>query len=397
MLRFILECLAQRECQITIAYYEPYSVSPNQSVPFFKLPFAKPSINSGEFLGHKTVGVGCWLPEVEFTHYWATKHWKSLVDEHDVHLTVSGSSMAALPYVQTNTPFLAWIATDWEGDREHRVQQFHWLRRLVDMAIAAPVIKRLERRIIKSGSVVALSDHTQQQLNKLVDGSPVSHVLAMPIDTEHFAPSTNTQATPQFVEKPVDQTVEQPVEQHEPQDAFKIGFVGRFEDPRKHLSLLLNAVALIKERGVNIELVLVGDELSPASRELIKQLQIQDSITVVSYVERQQLPSLLQQWQAFVLPSFQEGLCIAALEAMSCGLPVISTRCGGPESYIVDGENGILCDHQADQIADAVLQLFSDLERRVSYANAARKLIAEEFSKQAKTKQFLSLFDDLSR
>ena len=76
--------------------------------------------------------IGAWLPELEFTHYAATKHWKSLIESCSAHLSVSGNILAATPYYQTETPFLAWVAAGWHDDRKDRV--YPLVRKLVDRA-----------------------------------------------------------------------------------------------------------------------------------------------------------------------------------------------------------------------------------------------------------------------
>jgi len=376
MLRFILECLSQRSCEVTIAYYEPYSVSSECSVPLYKLPLLKsPSNKVGpDFMGHKCVGLGSWLPELEFTNYWATQRWNDLIEKNDVHLCVSGSSLAALPFVQTKTPFLAWIATDWEGDRTHRVEQFGWFRRLVDKTLVKAFAKGLEKKIIETESIIALSEHTRSELNKIAGYEAVSDVMQMPIDTELF--------------KPLVQKAEK--------DSIKIGFVGRFEDPRKHISLLLNSVGACVAKGVSVKLVLVGDSLSSESLALIKKLGISDRIEVMSYVAREKLPNIFSDWDVFVIPSHQEGLCIAALEAMACAVPVISTKCGGPESYIEHGKNGWLVDHSEEELSLTIANVFHESDERRLCGQNARETVNLSFSKEAKQDQFLASFDRMA-
>ena len=376
MLSFVLQCLAERNCEITIAYYEPYSVSPDCSVPFFKLPRLKSPLNKtgSEFQGNDCIGLGCWFPELEFTHYWATSRWKTLIEQHDVHLTVSGSAMAALPYVQTKTNFLAWVATDWSGDRTHRVKEFTWVRRLLDRIAVSPIAKRLEKSIVRSGSLIALSGHTQSELNKISGSQIVNHVMPMPIDTKLFRPCVDTSRL----------------------DVFKVGFVGRFEDPRKNIMLLINSMARLVENKVPLEVILVGDELSPENRQRVKNLGLEEHLSVVPYVDRGKLPEILSSWQAFVIPSHQEGLCITALEAMSCGVPIVSTKCGEPESYIIDKENGLLVEHTADDLSQAINSLYLDVTLRERIANAARSTIEKDFSTMAVSTQFLSLYDELA-
>ena len=375
MLKIIIDYLRQREYQVTLAFYQPYSISPKLSVPIPALFSRKPSTEKSTFYGCDCVGIGCWLPELEFTHYLLTKRWQKLIDEHSFHMMVSGSCLAAYPYIKTNTPFLAWTATDWFGDRQDRVKQFPIYRRIIDQLLVKPVIKRMEEQIISSGNLIALSAYTQQQLNSITFDGAVSDVLAMPIDTDCFKPAP--------VSLPNKST-----------KTRRIGFVGRFSDPRKNISLLLESIALIAQEGQSLELHLIGDTLSKNAKQLINRLAISDKVIVHEHMSSEQLANILPSFDVFVLPSFQEGLCIAAMEAMSCGVPVVSTRCGGPEMFIEDGLNGLLVDFDASELASAISQLLSNEELRQVYANAARSKIVDEYAKPVQERVFWQLFEE---
>ncbi len=371
MLQFVINTLSDEGYEISLAYYEPFSVNPVLSVPVFQLPLLKkPDTNLSEsYFSRASHGIGCWLPELEFTHYWATELWRKLIASHDIHITVSGSCLAALPFLQTETPFLAWIASDWMGDREHRVREFPWFRRVLDRCLVTPVLNRLEKKIIVSGNVIALSLQTQARLNELVSEKAVSQVLGMPIEVDLFKPADVSQQN------------------------RKIGFVGRFNDPRKNLDLLFESMAELLKQEPETELVLIGDKLSEDKRQYAKELGILSQIIVHEYIQRDSLPEYLQQLQVFVLPSYQEGLCIAALEAMSCGVPVVSTYCGGPESFIVSGANGLLCASNATSMSAAIYQLLSDQPLRLRYASAARETVLNDFNPHSQSSALLALFD----
>lgn len=369
MVRAVVDYLRQRDYQITLAYYEPYSVSPECSVPLPRLLTRRPSTKRSEYYGCRCVGVGCYLPELEFTHYAASQPWKTLIQQHDFCLAVSGSSLAALPFVQTDTPFMAWIASDWQGDREHRVKTFPWYRRLLDQTLIAFVTKRLEKKIVKSKKLLALSEHTRAMLNQRVGGLPVEHVLPMSIDTESLQPKLATSSRQ------------------------SIGFVGRFEDPRKNIGLLISSFAKLVNKLPQLDLVLIGDQLSESNVKLAEQLGVLDRIVVHSYLDGDKLLDSIRSLDLFVLPSFQEGLCIAALEAMSCGVPVVSTRCGGPETYIKNAENGLLVDSDPSAMSNAIFKLLSDDSLRLSYAKKARESVIQNFSKQALATEFWRYFD----
>ena len=370
MLRFVIDCLNDRSYSITLAYYEPYSITPKLSVPFYKLLFARPSIKYDSFYGCRCIGVGCWFPELESSHYWLSQRWLDLIAEHDTYMMVSGSCLAALPYVQTQTSFLGWVATDWQGDREHRIKQFSWVRKLVDSWFSAPAARRLERKIIAANGLVALSEYTATMLNQIVDQDLVSETLYMPIDENRFSPNENHQ-------------------RH-----YRVGFIARFEDPRKNITLLLNSIALIVEQLPQVELLLVGDKLSRQSQRLIVELGIDSNVKVIDHSDNNDLPDILRGLDVFALPSYQEGLCIAALEAMSCGVPVVSTYCGGPENYIVDGHNGLLCHSTPASMSSAILQLLTNKIERKNYAIKAREVIIQRFSLAPQRQKFWNLFDN---
>jgi len=264
---------------------------------------------------------------------------------------------------------MAWVASDWHGDREHRVQTFPVLRRVLDRVVVAPVAKLFEKRIVRTGNVVALSATTQTALNKVAQNPNVHNVLTMPVDTEHFSSVPKSDS------------------------ATTLGFVGRFEDPRKHISLLFDVVAKLADAIPDIKLILIGDRLSEASKQKMYKLGISNRVSVVPSAKRSDLPELLSELDIFVLPSYQEGLCIAALEAMSCGIPVVSTRCGGPESYIIDGVNGRLCEHNSASMTSAVSQLLADSWTLKHYAKQARETIMNNFSVATQTSRLQQILE----
>lgn len=61
-------------------------------------------------------------------------------------------------------------------------------------------------------------------------------------------------------------------------------------------------------------------------------------------MDNDDLPAYYRGADVIAIPSRQEGLTTVGLEAMACGMPVVSTRCGGPEEYVKDGETGCFVD-----------------------------------------------------
>lgn len=144
-----------------------------------------------------------------------------------------------------------------------------------------------------------------------------------------------------------------------------IGVVCRLVEPKKGLTILLQALGELGRRHGRppCQLVVIGD--GPARRELE---QLRDQLGLSSWVvfvgERRDIPQILRSLDMFVLPSLYEGFGIAILEAMAAGKPVIATRVGGIPEFVVSGETGILVEPGDDRaLADAIERLLADPEQ----------------------------------
>jgi glycosyltransferase involved in cell wall biosynthesis len=113
---------------------------------------------------------------------------------------------------------------------------------------------------------------------------------------------------------------------------------------------------------------------------MIRTLGAESFIEWTGHLPFDRLPDFYRSLDVFAIPSSQEGFGIVGIEAMACGIPVISTRCGGPEDYVHPGQTGILVDHNAEQMAAALVQLIADRRLRQDMAQAARVLAETEYS-----------------
>lgn len=360
MTRFVARCLREGGYEPVLAHYEPYSLNPALSVPLTRLPGGRIGTTQRTvFDGCTAHGIGAWFPEFEFTHYLPTRPWRALMARCEAHVCVSGNALAALPFARTGRPFLAWVATPWAEDRVERVRGFPPLRRAVDRLINTPVLRRLERYVIARGTVLALSEYTRARLDALA-GRPVVHgVLPQPVDTTRFRPA------PERVVP------------------GRIGFIGRLDDARKNIPLFVETVRRCRARGLDVRGLLIGGR--PAT---VAAGDMAEYIEVVPYSAHEVLPMYLQTLDVFVIPSHQEGLCIAALEAMACGAPVVSTRCGGPGEFVHDDETGYLVDHDAEPLAAAVARIVADRARRSRLGDNARALVETRYSDTVAQRRF---------
>lgn len=370
MTRFVTRALRSRGFVPVLAHYEPYSISPAMSVPLTRILGGR--VNAAKrnaFDGCETHAIGSWLPELEFTHYLATDYWRRLIERAHGYLVVSGNALGAMPFYQTGRPFLAWIASGWAADREHRVRKFSVVRSVVDRSVVGPVARRLERSIVNSGNIVSLSEYTRRTLDGIAGRKAVRNVLPMPVDTDFFSPHAEARVS------------------------GRIGFSGRFDDPRKNIGLLLDALARLHKSGHNISALLVGGEPTAEMRRQMTSSGIANDVQVLPYSEPGTLREHLRTLDLFVVPSHQEGLCIAALEAMACGIPVLSTRCGGPEEFVIDGETGYLVEFEAASLADAIASVLGNRSLRERLGAGAREMVVRRYSFERANAVFWSEFD----
>lgn len=170
--------------------------------------------------------------------------------------------------------------------------------------------------------------------------------------------------------------------------------VGRLRDPRKNIRGLLEAYARLRTRKRDLPgLWLVGQELRTSDRDLVRSLEIDDCLKVTPELSQEDLVNAYRSASIFVLPSNEEGFGLVILEAMASGLPVVATKCGGPESIVRDGATGYLTD-----VGD-IEGLTAALERLVDYpllasrlGNEGRSIAVNEYSRLDRARQFLTLY-----
>jgi glycosyltransferase involved in cell wall biosynthesis len=159
------------------------------------------------------------------------------------------------------------------------------------------------------------------------------------IDTEKFSPGVRQQRVRTRRELGL------------PPDASVLLFAGH-EFERKGLEVVLRAVAICKSKPY---LLVVGaDDPSPYVR-LADRLRIGDRVIFAG--PRKDMPQIYAASDMLVFPTRYEAFPLVCIEALSSGLPIIATRAGGIEDYLIDGENGFLVDRTREAMADRIDRL----------------------------------------
>lgn len=165
---------------------------------------------------------------------------------------------------------------------------------------------------------------------------------------------------------------------------------------RKGQHHLIRATKQLADASVhiNVDLVGTGDSLN-AFKELAKDLRVDDRVHFLGYVPRERIAQNYAEADVFVLPSFYEGMSLAALEALASGLPLLLTRTGGTRDLVEEGVNGLTFDWaDVNQLAAHLhrLALNRDLAWQMGTASRQR---AERFSWPAIAGMFLNAFEQI--
>jgi glycosyltransferase involved in cell wall biosynthesis len=177
-------------------------------------------------------------------------------------------------------------------------------------------------------------------------------------------------------------------------DAFLVGTVGMLEERKGHRYLLEAIATLNRSRDASsrIKCAIAGD--GPMRGELVKLARdsgIANDVLFLGMIGDTR--QLLDALDLFVFPSLKEGLGVALLEAMACGLPVVATRAGGVVDIVEDGHSGLLVESRdSASIASSIAALEHDAPRRSLLGSAARMRVGENFSMDAMTNNTLDLY-----
>lgn len=173
-----------------------------------------------------------------------------------------------------------------------------------------------------------------------------------------------------------------------------LGCVSRL-DKRKGLEYLIRAIKILKNTYKNIKLLLVGEGSEKKSlTKLVNDLKLEEQILFVG--KTNETKKYLQALDVFVLPSLQEGLSIAIIEAMAAGVPVIASNVNGIPEVVTNNLDGILIDPQDEyKIAKAVEKLINNKTFRDSLVENAYEKVKVKFDIKNIVNEFQDLYLEL--
>lgn len=171
-----------------------------------------------------------------------------------------------------------------------------------------------------------------------------------------------------------------------------IGAVGRLE-PQKDHATLIRAVAEMIDRGVAVRLEIFGDGSERrALDELIVSLGVTNQVELAGLSP--EIEAAYRRFDVLAFSSRYEGLPMALLEGMACGLPIVSTAVGTVPDVVTDGEHGLLVptgDSRA--LADALTRLAHEPAERTRMGTAARRAVEDRYSSTRFHRRMLELYE----
>ena len=145
----------------------------------------------------------------------------------------------------------------------------------------------------------------------------------------------------------------------------------------------------------NLKLYIGGNGEIEHVKQLIKEYGIADIVIFEGWVSGDKKIELLNKSDAYILPSYKEGLPISILEAMSYGMPIISTPVGGIPEIVSNGENGYLVEPgNKEDIYKAIMSLLNDADLRNRMGRISLSRVGEHLPEYVE-KQLETLYDSL--
>ena len=294
-----------------------------------------------------------------------------------IQVVVSGAAQCGFPVALTRQRYIVWMSTMYEDELAGRALAGDAWAAKTGTGISARLLQYEEKLVIENATMVIANG--EYIAKKIVDKFPAVagkiRTIVYPVDTDLFRPGCTKQ-------------------EHN-SDSYLL-FTGRINDPRKNISMLFRAFARVLAELPDVRLVLTGDDPNDYLLESASEAGVLSKVDFVGRQTEQQLISLYQGAEVFVLSSNQEGLGISILEAMACGVPVVATNCGGPDNIVVDGKTGFLVDLNDDyHMANNITRLLKDPQLREKFSNDSVRVANESFSREIMTKSLLKAFHDV--
>jgi len=215
--------------------------------------------------------------------------------------------------------------------------------------------------ILRSDGITAVSKHLAEETRRLICSECEIDVVYNFVDTDRYRPARCEETRTRLC-----------------RDGEKVLLhVSNYRAVKRADQVVRIFARVAQALPARLLLVGEGPEL-PRAEQLAAELGVADRIEVLG--QRAEMERILPCADAFLLPSESESFGLAALEAMACGVPPVVSRVGGLPEVVVDDESGLLGDlGDEEALADRLIDLLRDDERRLAMGRAARERAISAF------------------
>ena len=319
----------------------------------------------------KHVGVN--FSEFEFQRYMPQRSLTKLLNQYDLVQVVSGGPATANVVRNINKPICLFVATLAHLERKSILNKASFSRKIIGR-IMLPIVSSIEKQALRRADhVFAETEYTRQAILPYANSSKIT-IDTIGVNTQRFRPIPENQRTDDYILS-----------------------VGRFDDTRKNIVLLFEAYSLLRQLLPGAPRLILAGKSGPSQAAWSRAniLGIADKVVFKRDISIEEMVTLYQNAGVFALSSDEEGLGIVLLEAMACATPVVSTRCGGPESVVSDKTGFLTPVGDAQTLAERLLWMIQNPVQRRTMGQAGRQMVEARFADEVVAKKYLDVYDKL--
>jgi colanic acid/amylovoran biosynthesis glycosyltransferase len=305
---------------------------------FEKAPNSQPKENRATLLLHS---VGQWLWIWNQLLPYAGRRWDI------IYYPWNSAAIACLPVFDLGTPVVVSCRGTQVSVAPHNPER-------------AGIREGLKTTFSKATAVHCVSEATLKDACQLGLGRAKSRVIRPAVDPERFRPLAFAPAK---------------------NGTFSVVTVGTLIWVKGY-EWALQAIRRLADKGIDVQFDIIGD--GPERQRVlytIADLGLENRVRWLGRLAPDEVLVRVQRADAFLLSSLSEGISNAALEAMACGIPIVTTDCGGMPEAVTDEVEGLVVPiRNSEAIANALLRLAADESLRGRIGRAARERVEKEFA-----------------